>query len=157
MMKLTRLKRPLTLAFGLTALVALASCGQADSPVVAAPVTTSPGGHGDATPHGHPTTGAPTTSPSAAPPQAAGKRIDITVKGKQVTPAPATINIAVGESLTIAVTADKDNLLHPHGFDQSLNLKAGQQGQMTIKGAQTGVFEFELHDPALLLFKVAVR
>jgi uncharacterized cupredoxin-like copper-binding protein len=155
MTKLTWLKRHLALPLGLTAAVVLASCGQTGSPAAtptSAPTTT----HGNQT-AGQPTTGAPTTSPSAAPSQAEGKRIDITVKGKQVTPAPATINIAVGESLTIAVTADKDNLLHPHGFEQSLNLKAGQRGEITIKGAQTGVFEFELHNPALLLFKVAVR
>ena len=149
MMKTTRLKRPLTLAFGLTALVVLASCGQANSPVVAAPITTSP-----ETPHGHPATGAPTTG---APSQVAGKRIDITVKGKQVTPAPATVDLAVGESLTIAVTSDKANELHAHGFEKELALKAGKPGEITIKGAQTGTYEFELHDPELRLFTVAVR
>jgi uncharacterized cupredoxin-like copper-binding protein len=153
MMKTTRLKRPLTLAFGLSAAVVLAACGQTASPA-ATPTSAPPATHGNAT-AGHPTTAAPTTS--AASSQAAGKRIDVTVTGKQITPAPATINLAVGESLTIAVTADKDNLLHPHGFDQSVNLKAGQQGEITIKGAQTGVFEIELHEPALKLFTLAVR
>ena len=149
MMKMTRLKRPLTLAFGLTAVVALASCGQADSPVIAAPITTSP-----ETPHGHPATGAPTT---AAPQQVAGKRLDITVKGKQVTPAPATVDLAVGESLTIAVTSDHDDTLHAHGFEVAKDIKAGTQAEVTIKGAQTGSFEFELHSPELRLFTVAVR
>lgn len=156
MTKLTWLKRHLALPLGLTAVVVLASCGQSTSPA-AAPTTAPPGTHGNGT-AGHATaTSAPSSAPSAPSPQPAGKRIDITVKGKQVNPAPATINLAVGESLTIAVTADKDNLLHPHDFDQSVNLKAGQQGEITIKGAKTGVFEVELHDPALLLFKVAVR
>jgi|GEM_PF-2414748 len=156
MTKLTGLKRHLALPLGLTAAVVVASCGQSTSPA-AAPTTAPPATQGNAT-AGQPTTSpVPSTSPSGSPSTPAGRRIDITVKGKQVTPAPATINLAVGESLTIAVTADKDNLLHPHGFDQSVNLKAGQQGEITIKGAQTGVFEFELHDPELRLFQLAVR
>jgi plastocyanin len=156
MMKMTRLKRPLTLALGLTAALVLASCGQAASPA-AAPTTAPPTPQGKAT-AGHPTTSpAPSTSPSVAPSTPAVRRIDITVRGKQVTPAPASVKLAVGESLTIAVTSDKNNTLHAHGFEVAKDLKAGQRGEITIKGAQTGTFEFELHDPELRLFTVAVR
>jgi hypothetical protein len=153
MMKPTRLKRPLTLALGLTTALVLAACGQAASPAAAPPATTQ----GNAT-AGQPTTSpAPSATPSVAPSTPAGRRIDITVKGKQVTPAPASVKLAVGESLTIAVTSDKNNTLHAHGFEVAKDLKAGQPGQVTIKGAQTGIFEFELHDPELRLFTVAVR
>jgi plastocyanin len=148
--KTTRLQKPLTLALALTAALALAACGQTDNPVVT-PTTTAP------TPTAPTTTAAPTMSPSAVPSQAAGRRIEISVKGKQVTPAPATVNIAVGESLTVAVTSDQDNTLHAHGFEVEKNLKAGQRGEVTVKGNQTGTFEFELHDPELRLFTVAVR
>ena len=138
------------MALGLTAAVLLASCSQTGGPVAAAPGT-SP------VPAGHPTFGTQATSPTAASTPAAGKRIDITVKGKQVTPAPTTVNIAVGESLTVAVTSDHDDQLHAHGFEVEKNVKAGQRLELTVKGAQTGVFEFELHHPALRLLQVAVR
>jgi len=151
MMKMTHLKGSLTLALGLSAAVVLASCGgtgsTAATPTTAAPETTAE----------HATTSPGLSAPSASSSRSAGRRIDITVKGKQVTPAPATVSIAVGESLTIAVTSDQDNTLHAHGFEVAKDLKAGKPEEITVKGAQPGVFEFELHDPELRLFQVAVR
>ena len=148
MTKMTWLKRPLMLALGLSVAAALASCGQTVAPA-ATPVT----------PHGHPATGTPAATSSATPSSSkpAGRRLDITVQGKKVTPAPATVNLAVGESLTIAVTSDHDDTLHAHGFEIAKDIKANQQAEVTIKGAQTGTFEFELHHPELRLFQVAVR
>jgi plastocyanin len=149
---LTRLRGPLTLALCLSSAFALASCSQpAGTPSAA--LTTAP----STAPSTAPTTASSTQSAPAAPTTAAGRRIDITVKGKQVTPAPATVNIAVGESLTIAVTSDHDDQLHAHGFDVEKNIKAGEPAEVTIKGAAQGVYEFELHHPELRLFQVAVR
>ena len=85
------------------------------------------------------------------------RRIDVTVTGKQVQPQPGTVNIAVGESLTIAVTSDQPNTLHAHGFEIAKPVTAGQQMEITVKGARPGVYDFELHDPELRLFQVAVR
>jgi hypothetical protein len=146
----TRLRRPLALAFVLTVTVVLPSCSQAESPIVgqpsATPVATSP------------STSPASSSPTSDPPStSAARRIDITVTGRQVTPKPATVNISVGESLTISVTSDQDNQLHAHGFDIEQDIKAGQQTEVTVKGAKTGVFEVELHEPELRLFQVAVR
>ena len=150
MTKMTPLKRPLVLALSLTAALALASCGGTSSPA-AAPTTAPP------STHGHSATDPAHSVPSASPSHSASKRIEVTVKGKQVTPAPATVDLAVGESLTIAVTSDKANELHAHGFEVERLLKAGQRQEVTVTGGQTGSFEFELHDPALHLFNVAVR
>jgi len=55
------------------------------------------------------------------------------------------------------VTSDHDNTLHAHGFDIEKNVRAGQRAEATVKGAQPGVYEFELHDPELRLFQLAVR
>ena len=147
MTKMTWLKRPLTLALGLTAAVVLASCSQAEAPA-ATPQT----------PAGHPSFGthAATGSPSASSSKPAGRRFDITVQGKKVTPAPATVKLAVGESLTVAITSDHDDQLHAHGWEIEKDVKAGKPLEVTVTGAQTGVFEFELHHPALRLISVAV-
>ena len=151
---MTRLKRPLVLALTLTAAVVLASCGQTQAP--AAAPTTSPETHGHATTGAH-ATSSPASSAAQPVPVSASKRIDITVKGKQVTPAPATVDLAVGESLIVAVTSDQDNTLHAHGFEVEKDIKAGQRVEVPIVGGPTGSFEFELHDPELRLFTVAVR
>jgi hypothetical protein len=156
MTKMTRLNRPLTLALCLTAALFLASCGQTESPA-AAPTTAPPETHGATTGAHAPTSPAPSSTRAASLANSASKRIDVTVKGKEVTPAPETVNIAVGQSLTVAVTSDHDDTLHAHGFEVEEDIKAGQRVEVTVKGAQTGVFEFELHHPELRLFQVAVR
>ena len=77
--------------------------------------------------------------------------------GKKVTPPPAMVNIAVGQSLSITITSDHDNTLHAHGFDIEESVKAGQQLDVTIKGVVPGVYDVELHDPELRVLQVAVR
>lgn len=148
------LRRPLTAALALAAAAALASCSQGSSVTVpvTGPIPTTAGPTSTAT--GKATNPSP-TSPSS--PTSAGRRIDITVTGKQVSPKPATVNIAVGETLTIAVTSDHDDELHAHAFDIESDVKAGQPLEVTIKGAAPGVYEVELHEPELRLFQVAVR
>jgi hypothetical protein len=83
--------------------------------------------------------------------------IVVTVVGKRVSPRPATVDLRVGESLTIAIISDKANTLHAHGFEIAKDIQAGQRAEVTIKGAKPGVYEFELHDPELRLLQVAVR
>lgn len=140
------------MALGLATALVLGACGQTSSPPTAAPPTAA-----------SPTSASPSSSASvspsspASPSTVAGRRIDIVVTGKKVTPAPATVNLGVGESLTIGVTSDQANTLHAHGFEIAKELKAGQLGEVTIKGGPPGVYEFELHDPELRLFQVAVR
>jgi hypothetical protein len=151
MTKMTRLKRHLALPLGLTAAVVLASCGQTDSRA-AAPTTAPPDTQGQAT-----ATRAPSSAPSVSSSQSAGQRVEITVKGKQVTPSPHSIPIKVGETLTIAVTSDHDDQLHAHGFEIEKDIKAGQPLVFTVKGAKTGLFEVELHHPALRILQVAVN
>ncbi|MEO6142376.1 MAG: hypothetical protein ABIP19_00195 [Dermatophilaceae bacterium] len=145
-------RRPLAAALALAAAAALASCSQSSS--VSVPITGPTTASATSTATGQATTPSP-TNPSS--PTSAGRRIDITVTGKQVSPKPATVNIAVGETLTIAVTSDHDDELHAHAFDIERGVKAGQPLEVTIKGARPGVYEVELHEPELRLFQVAVR
>lgn len=152
---MSRRRRPLALALVLTAAVVLSSCSQADSPTVGQPT----GAPGRTNPENSPANSSPTTSfpTSSAPSTSAGRRIDITVKGSQVTPKPGMVNIAVGESLTISVTSDHDDELHAHGFEIEQDIKAGQRLEVTVKGAKPGVYEVELHEPELRILQVAVR
>lgn len=149
--------RSLSLAAGLTAALTLAACSQTPTvPTVSPPSTTSPSTSPSATSPSASTSAAPTSAPSDSPSASAGRRIEISVKGKQVTPAPATVSIAVGESLTLAITSDHDDTIHAHAFEIKKDIKAGKQAEITIKGAQTGTYEIELHSPALRLLQIAV-
>ena len=97
------------------------------------------------------------TSSSSSSSSAAGRTIDITVTGSTVTPAPATVDLAVGEKLTLSVTSDHADQLHIHGFEVEEDLVAGVATTVTVTGAQPGVYEVETHHPALRLMKIAVR
>jgi plastocyanin len=127
-------------ALCLSAALVLASCSQTDP---TAPTT--------------PSTSSPTPAQTSTQSTPATRRIDITVKGKQVTPTPAVVNINVGESLTIAVTSDHNDQLHAHGFEIEKDIKAGHPLVITVRGAQPGVYDIELHNPELRLLQVAVR
>lgn len=89
---------------------------------------------------------------------AAAKTVEVTVTGSTVTPPPAQVELAVGQTLAITVTIDHDDELHAHGFDDAaLQLKAGVPGTLELTGTEPGVYEVETHEPALLLLTVAVR
>jgi hypothetical protein len=161
MTKLAWLKRHLALPLGLTAAVVLASCGQSDSPAAAPPTAAPQESHGNAT-AGPTSTSKTTTSPAGTSPSTPeGRRVEITVKGKQVIPGPHSVPIKVGESLTIAVTSDHDDQLHAHGFkiegvEIEKDIKAGQPLVFTVKGTKTGLFEVELHHPPLRILQIKV-
>jgi len=98
----------------------------------------------------------PTTPPPAGDaPQ--GRSIAIAVKGKSVTPAPATVDLKIGETLTLVVTSDHDDELHAHGFDVETKLVAGAPTTVLLTGTQPGLYEVETHEPPLRLLMVAVR
>jgi hypothetical protein len=86
-----------------------------------------------------------------------GRTIAITVSGRTVTPAPAQVDLPIGQTLTLVVTSDHDDELHAHGFDVEVPLKAGMPTSITLTGKEAGVFEVETHEPALTLLTIAVR
>ncbi len=79
------------------------------------------------------------------------------MQGKKVTPAPSTVDLAVGETLTLIVTSDRDDDLHVHGFEVQATLVPGRPTSVTLTGEAPGVYEVETHDTALRLLKIAVR
>ena len=88
---------------------------------------------------------------------APGGAIAITVTGSTITPAPAQVDLPVGQTLTLVVTSDHDDQLHAHGFEVEEDIKAGVPATIALTGKDPGVYEVELHHPALTLLTVAVR
>lgn len=85
------------------------------------------------------------------------RTIEVSISGRTVTPAPAQVDLAIGESLRLVVASDRANELHAHGFEAEAALGAGTPTTVTLVGKEAGVFEVETHDPALTLLTVAVR
>lgn len=85
------------------------------------------------------------------------KRLEVTVTGTSVTPAPAQVDLPVGSTLELVVTADHDDEVHAHGFDVVAPLKAGVPTTLRLTAKGPGVYEVETHEPALTLLSVAVR
>lgn len=102
-------------------------------------------------------------APGSAPTQAStagatsAKRLSVTVTGSTVSPPPAQVELAVGQTLELTVTSDHDDELHAHGFDAEAPLKAGVPATISLTGRSAGVYEVETHEPALTLLTVAVR
>jgi len=128
--------------------VALAACS-GGSPTPAA--TTTP------TTSASPSTSATSSTPSATTSTSTGRTIAITVIGSTITPAPAQVDLPVGQTLTLVVTSDHDDQLHAHGFEVEEDIKAGVPATIALTGKDPGVYEVELHHPALTLLTVAVR
>ncbi len=107
-----------------------------------------------------PSPSSPTTSASSATSTSSaslGRTIAITVTGSTVTPAPTQVDLPVGQTLTVVVTSDHADELHAHGFEVEQEIAAGVPGTIALTGKDPGVYEVELHHPALTLLTVAVR
>jgi plastocyanin len=103
--------------------------------------------------------GSPGTAPGTPVSTGTGavKRLSVTVQGSTVTPAPAQVDLPIGDTLELTVTSDHDDELHAHGFDQEIELKAGVPATIRLTGKEPGLYEVETHEPALTLLTVAVR
>ena len=156
------LRQPIRYAALLALALSVTACGGSgdggEPTGQTSPATSSSATTGSATPSATtpPSAKTPTTPPPARD-TPAGRTIAITVQGKKVTPAPQTVDLGVGESLTLVVTSDHDDEIHAHGFEVEGRLRAGQASTITLTGKEPGLYEVETHEPALRLLMVAVR
>ena len=157
-------RRHLGYAAGLALVLGATACGAAgEDPVARASAASSPSvSPSVAGPTAGRTTPASATTSSTphsttAPTTSAGRTLEITITGKKVTPAPQTIDLRVGESITLVVTADHDDEIHAHGFEVEGRLRAGTPSRVTVTGRRPGLYEVETHEPPLRLLMIAVR
>ena len=99
-------------------------------------------------------TGTTTSTPT---PSARTRTVRITVTGTDIEPPPGRVELPVGSSLRLVVTVDRADQLHVHGFDVEKPVAAGRPTSITLTGRDPGVYEVELHEPALLLTRLVVR
>ena len=131
------------------ALLSLAACGGTAPAGSAGPAATS------AT--SSPATSSPAASTPASTTSGCGTALQITVKGSTVTPAPGTTDVKAGCEVDLTITADRSNEVHVHVVELEKPIAAGQPLRISFTPTQPGVYEVELHEPELLLVKLAVR
>lgn len=159
MTRSTRAPRRALLAAAVAGALALAACGSGSAGSVADTPSTSasPGSVGSSKAPGPvPSASEAPLSPSASP-APAGTSLTITVRGSTVTPAPASVDVRAGTPVHLVITADRDSQVHVHVADLERPITAGTPLTIDFTPQQQGVYEVELHDPDLLLVKLAVR
>lgn len=151
------LSKAIGYAVGAALALAVTACGgDTEAPSATSTPATATSGTSAASATTPPSAKTPTTPPPAKD-TPAGRSMTITITGKKVTPAPSTVELAKGETLTLVVTSDHDDEIHAHGFDVEGTLKAGVPSTVTVTGTQAGLFEVETHEPPLRLLMIAVR
>jgi plastocyanin len=152
--------RPFRYAAALAMAVSVTACGGSGEPPSSTSSTPSAASSSSSTTSGPPSATTPARTPTTPPPAKdtpAGRTVAITVTGKKVSPAPRTVDLEVGETLTLVVTSDHDDEIHAHGFEVEGRLRAGQPSTITVTGTQPGLYEVETHEPPLRLLMIAVR
>ena len=64
--------------------------------------------------------------------------------------------VELGSMVTLVVTSEVDGLVHVHGFEEKLDLVAGETTEATFKASMTGAFEVETHEPDAVWIKLVV-
>jgi hypothetical protein len=65
--------------------------------------------------------------------------------------------VKAGCEVDLTITADRSNEVHVHVVELEKPIAAGQPLRISFTPTQPGVYEVELHEPELLLVKLAVR
>jgi hypothetical protein len=93
---------------------------------------------------------APATVPTVpvvpvVPAGPAEKAFGIAVEQGRRVAGPALIRVWQGTPVTLRIRSDRDDQLHLHGYDLSLELHAGKTGELRFTADRSGRFEYELH------------
>ncbi len=96
------------------------------------------------------------TTPSTAPTPAV-RTITIELKNGRVTPSGDRVELTRGEPFVLDITSDRDDEVHVHGFDEEIEVKAGDHKKVELTADRTGRFEVESHHPELLIVVLQIR
>jgi hypothetical protein len=134
-------------------LVALTSCGTAETPVAETTTTsTSPTPTVPTTPSVK-----PTAVPKTTPASTADVTVDITIAGGKISAGgQAVVKAKSGQTVRINAVSDVPESLHVHGYDKVVDLKPGKPGSVEFKTSTKGIFEVETHESGKLVFKLQV-
>jgi len=96
--------------------------------------------------------GAPVASTSAEP-----ATIEITLADGKVSPSGERVDLALGQTFVLTITADHDDQVHVHGFDTTIDVPAGSTVVTELVADRVGRYEVESHNPALIIVVLQIR
>ena len=74
----------------------------------------------------------------------------------QAPAAPVDEPVALGSEVTLEVTSEVDGLLHVHGFEEKIEMVAGETTTRAFTASMVGAFEVETHEPDAVWIKLVV-
>jgi plastocyanin len=148
-------------------LTGLSACSSGSDETASATTTSAPTtGPASAPPTGGPTTDAAsalasarsTAAESTAPARpVADTVLKISVRGRDVTPAPGRQTVSAGDRVQLTITTDTANEVHIHGVEIEKATKPGVPLTVEFVVQDPGIYAVELHKPELLLLQLVVR
>jgi len=96
------------------------------------------------------------STPSVVPTPSV-RTIAITLKNGAVSPNGDRVDLNKGEPFVLDITADRDDEVHVHGFDEEIEVKAGDHKKVEMTADRTGRFEVESHHPEMLIVVLQIR
>lgn len=141
--------RPVIVAAAtLTAGLVLSACGSADEPAPTAETTPSATTSASATPSGSP-------SPTEAEPE--GTRVDVTIRGNDISPNAEKVKVGLGEEITLAIVSDRDGEFHVHSTPEQVIPFGPGRSEATLSFDRPGLVDVEEHESHKLLVQFEVR
>lgn len=108
------------------------------------------------TPTSAPTSEAPTSAAPSTSEAAEGTTVEITYEGGTFDPQGSTVEVPLGEPVTLHITADKGGELHVHSTPEvSVPFGAGETSK-TLTFDRPGVVDVESHDTGAVVVKLQV-
>jgi hypothetical protein len=78
--------------------------------------------------------------------------------GPLLTPGSVTkLKVKQGETVSFRVLSDSDEEVHVHGYDQKVDVRAGDEKTITLTADLTGIFEIELEGSATQIGELTVE
>lgn len=96
--------------------------------------------------------GAPAASTPAEP-----VTIAIALADGTVSPNGERVDLSLGQTFVLTITADHDDQVHVHGFDTTIDVPAGATVVKELVADRVGRYEVESHNPALIIVVLQIR
>jgi len=117
----------------------------------------APGGGGDdKTQGGERDSGGGGAAEERPPARPEGEEM-IRVAGGAPAGEPKTVSVESGDTVRLAFRSDAAGVVHIHGYDRYVDLKAGRTVRTRFPAAIEGIFEIEEHGSGALLGKLRVE
>lgn len=86
-----------------------------------------------------------------------GTTVSVRVEDGEVVGGVETVEVGVGDEVTIQATSDEADEMHVHGYDLARDLEPGKAGVVTFRADIPGEFDVELEGHHLGLLVLRVR